>query len=79
MSPAEIGQATLEIALLGRQGLEIHNPDARYRLDSLPGEFTGLQLLCLMHVGIRRLDPQADTGTGLDREYDLAVAMAGKG
>ncbi len=79
MSPAEVGQATLEIALLGRQGLEIHNPDARYRLDSLPGEFTGLQLLCLMHVGIRRLDPRADTGTGLDKEYDLAVAMAGKG
>ncbi|HSO80044.1 MAG TPA: hypothetical protein VLQ88_07670, partial [Chromatiaceae bacterium] len=68
---------TLEIALLGRQGLEINDPDKRYQLKSLEGEFSGLHLLCLMHAGIRRLDPQADTGTGLDKEYDLAVAMRG--
>jgi Flp pilus assembly protein TadD len=79
MSPAEVGQATLEIALLGRQGLEINDPDRRYALKSLAGDFSGLHLLCLMHVGIRQLDPKADTGTGLDKEYDLALAMTGKG
>ncbi|MGB8143908.1 MAG: hypothetical protein WCF05_01820 [Chromatiaceae bacterium] len=46
--------------------------------DLLPeGDFSGLHLLCLMHAGIRLLDPQADTGTGLDKEYDLAVGMRG--
>ncbi len=25
----------------------------------------------------RRLDPQADTGTGLDKQYDLAVGLRG--
>jgi tetratricopeptide (TPR) repeat protein len=78
MSRAEIGQITMEIALLGRQGLEVNNPDVHYTLKTLDGEFTGLHLLCLMHVGIRRLDPEADTGTGLDKEYDMALAMAGK-
>ena len=77
MSAAEAGQVTLEIALLGRQGLEINDPDKRYQLNSLAGEFSGLHLLCLMHAGIRRLDPQADTGTGLDQEYAMAVAMRG--
>jgi hypothetical protein len=67
----------MEVALLGRQGLEINDPDPRYRLNSLEGEFSGLHLLCLMHAGIRLLDPQADTGTGLDQEYDMAVAMRG--
>jgi len=46
--------------------------------DLLPeGDFSGLHLLCLMHAGIRLLDPQADTGTGLDQEYAMAVAMRG--
>ena len=67
----------MEVALLGRQGLEINDPDKRYQLNSLEGEFSGLHLLCLMHAGIRLLDPQADTGTGLDKEYAMAVAMRG--
>ncbi len=46
--------------------------------DLLPeGDFSGLHLLCLMHAGIRLLDPQADTGTGLDQEYAMAVGMRG--
>jgi len=28
-----------------------------------------------MHVGIKLLDPSADSGSGLDREYQLAQAM----
>ena len=78
MSKTQVGETTMEIALLGRQGLDINNPDVHYRLKSMDGEFTGLHLLCLMHVGIRQFDPNADTGTGLDKEYDMALAMVGE-
>jgi tetratricopeptide (TPR) repeat protein len=78
MEPAKVGQLAMEIALLGRKGLEINNPDKHYRLTNLAGEFSGLHLLCLMHAGIRQFDAKAETGTDLDKEYDLARSMSGK-
>lgn len=75
MSKTDIGQVTMEIALLGRQGLSINDPDTRHTLRSMEGEFSALNLLCLMHVGVRSFDPGADTGTDLDKEYDIAKAM----
>ena len=77
-SKKEIGQIVMEIALLGQNGLQINKPDIRYTLKNLPGEFSGLQLVSIMHAGIRLLDPKAETGTGLDREYELATAMRKK-
>jgi hypothetical protein len=43
----------------------------------MPGEFSALNLLCLMHAGVRSFDPNADTGTGLEKEYAVAKAMRG--
>ena len=77
-SRQEIGQIVMEIALLGQSGLQINKPDIRYALKNLPGKYSGLQLVSIMHAGIRLLDPNADTGTGLDREYEAALAMRGK-
>ena len=77
-SKQEIGQIVMEIALLGQGGLQINKPDIRYTLKNLPGEFSGLQLVAIMHAGIRWLDPKTDTGTGLDREYEVALALRGK-
>lgn len=77
-SKQDIGQLVMEIALLGQKGLQINNPDVRYTLKNLPGDFSGLQLLSIMHAGIRLLDPNADPGTGLDREYALALTMHSK-
>ena len=77
-SKQEIGQIVMEIALLGQGGLQINKPAVRYSLKNLPGDFSGLQLVSIMHAGIRLLDPKADTGTGLDREYEMAMAMGGK-
>ena len=65
----------LEIARLGELGLQINDPSVRYSLDSKPGDYSGLHLLSMMHVGIKMIDPSADTGSGLDREYQLAKAM----
>ena len=77
-SKHEIGQIVMEIGLLGQGGLQVNKPEFRYTLKNLPGEFSGLQLLSIMHAGMRLFDQNVDTGTGLDREYELAIAMRGK-
>jgi tetratricopeptide (TPR) repeat protein len=74
----ELGQIVMEIALLGQNGLKINDPDIRYNLKSKPGDYSGLQLLSMMHVGIKQLEPNADTESGLDREYAVAMAMRAK-
>lgn len=71
----QVGQIVLEIARLGQQGLAINDPSKHYALKTLDGEFTGLQLLSYMHVGTKMFSPEADTGSGLDREYDLAKGV----
>ena len=74
LDQAKVGQIVMEIALLGRNGLEINKPAVRYTLQNLEGEFSGLALLvAYMHVGFRMFDPKGDAGTGLDREYEAAV------
>ena len=44
-------KVTFEIALLGQGGLAINNPDKKYRLKSLDGEFNAMQLVrrCIHH------------------------------
>lgn len=79
MPRTEIGQLTLEIAMLGRNGLDINNPSKTYHLKHLNADFTGLQLLSMMHVGVRSFDANVDTGADFEREYDVAKAMAGNG
>lgn len=69
---------TLEIALLGRQGLDTNDPTPKYRLQSLPGEFTGLQLVSLMYVGFKQLAPDHDVGFDLAEEYATARELFAK-
>ncbi len=76
-SRQQIGEIVMEIARLGEQGLKIHDPAVRYNLATLPGDYSGLQLMSMMHAGVRTLDPKADPGTGLDREYEMALSMSG--
>ena len=78
MSRQEIRHVTLEIAVLGRGGLDINDPEKTYRLKTLAGEYSGLHLLALMHAGIRMFDPKADTGVEFDQEFEMARTMAGK-
>jgi tetratricopeptide (TPR) repeat protein len=67
-----VRRVSFEVALLGRSGLDIHSADRKYRLNSLSGDFTGLQLVCLMYVGFQLIDPSADIGMDLSREYEAA-------
>lgn len=74
----QVGRVAMEIAQLGETGLEINNPLKRYSLTNLDGDFSGLQLLCYMHVGMALFAPGVDCGSGLQREYEIAKGMAGK-
>ncbi|MCG6534853.1 MAG: tetratricopeptide repeat protein [Syntrophales bacterium LBB04] len=73
MSIAEIKQISFEIAVEGRQGLDINNPDKKYTLNSMKGEFTGLQLVSYMYVGLKKIAPEQDTGIDLSEEYRMAL------
>jgi len=63
------GAITFEIAMLGRNGLDINNPAKKYTLKSLDGEFSGLHLVSIMYAGMKILDPSQDAGIDLSREY----------
>ncbi len=77
MTPQKVGEAALEIAFLGRTGLKINDPTVKYSVKAWPEEqFSGLNLLAIMHVGIKSTQPEMDSGTDFDREYDVALAMA---
>ena len=75
MSNEQVQAIVFEIALLGRSGFDVKNPEKKYRLKSKAGEFTGLQLVCSMYVGFQRISPGADVGFDLSREYEAAKAQ----
>lgn len=75
MAVEEVRKVAFEIAMLGTQGLKVNEPDKKYRLQSLPGEFTGLQLVSYMYVGFKMIAPDQDVGFDLSKEYAAAQAL----
>ncbi|MFW6116234.1 MAG: tetratricopeptide repeat protein [bacterium] len=75
MSQSKVREIAFEIGMLGQRGLDIHNPEKKYQLESMQGEFTGLQLLCYMYVGFQLIDPSVDVGADLSDEYQAALSM----
>lgn len=75
MSIDEIQLISSEIAMKGRSGLDINDSSKKYDLNSLKGEFSGLELVCIMYVGFKKIAPGLDMGIDLSNEYDLALRM----
>jgi hypothetical protein len=72
----EVRAIAFEIALLGRSGLDYASPEKKYSLKAIPDEsFSGLQLMCLMHAGFKRLDPEVNTGMDLDEPFLQALEL----
>jgi tetratricopeptide (TPR) repeat protein len=65
-----------EIASLGSRGLNIKDRTSRYRLLSLPGEFSALQLVVYMFVALKKTAPRTDAGIDFSKEYGFALAMS---
>jgi tetratricopeptide (TPR) repeat protein len=63
----------LEIARLGSDGLDINNPEQKYSLQSLPGQFSGLHLLSIMYAAFRQIDPTMELGMDFEAEYLAAI------
>lgn len=79
MPKSEVQRITFEIAMLGARGLQVNDPTEQYSLNSIPGKFSGLHLLCIEYVGFKIIDPKVDIGFDLSAEYAAACAMLGDG
>ena len=75
LGKTKTGAVVFEIAMLGRSGLDINDPAQKYTLRSLPGSFSGLQLVSLMYTGMKLIDPSADAGIDLSKEFAAAKAL----
>lgn len=68
-------EITFEIAIKGQSGLDINDPAQKYTLKTLPGTFSGLHLLAIMHTGFKIIDPTMDSGADFNDEYDAAIKL----
>ena len=75
-SMKEIQDISFEIALKGRSGLDINDPQKKYQIISMSGIFTGLQLVCYMYVGFKLIAPERDVGIDLSDEYRDALRLS---
>jgi len=75
----EIRMISSEIGLKGQKGLDINDPSKKYSLSLIEGEFTGLELICIMYVGFKQIAPNLDMGIDLSDEYDTAMSMFDSG
>lgn len=71
--PADkVKQIVAEIGLLGRTGFDLHDATPKYKLKALSGDFTGLQLVAMMFVGFKQIEPGMNIGFDLQNEFELA-------
>jgi len=75
MSPQEIKGTALETATLGQSGLDVNNPDKTYQLRSIPGNYTGLNVVCIMYAALQQVAPGQDVGFDIKAEYEAALAL----
>lgn len=73
----EVQRITLEIAMLGARGFSVNDPGGQYTLRSLPGNFSGLHLLCIEYAGFKIIDPSVDIGFDISAEYAEACRLRG--
>ena len=75
MDRKQVQQVAFEIAMLGQRGLDTNDPSPKYTLRTLPGTYSGLQLVSLMYAGFKVIDPSRSIGFDLSKEYQAAQAM----
>lgn len=77
MSPSQIQGLAIEIAMLGSQGLNIHDADKLYKLKTMKGEYPALHLLSMMYAAFQQFAPGTDVGIDLSQEYEIALRKRG--
>ena len=72
----KVREIAFEIGIVGQRGLDYSDPEPKYTLRSLPGEnFSGLQMMCLMFAGFKRIAPDVDPGMDLHEPFLTALQM----
>lgn len=79
MTPEEVRNVGFEIVTLGMNGINVNDPKTEYHLRTLPGNFSGLQLLCYEYVAFKQFAPEMDIGFDLAKEYEEAMKMNAMG
>jgi hypothetical protein len=62
-----------QVTAVGQGGLQINEPGTARSPKNLPGSWSDLALACLIHVYMKRLTPDDDSGLGIEAEYQEAV------
>jgi tetratricopeptide (TPR) repeat protein len=75
MSGADVQRVGFEVATVGMRGLDVNDPEQKYQLQSLPGRFSGLHMVCLMYAAFKIIAPEQDVGFDLSREYQAAMSL----
>ena len=71
----EVQRITFEIGMLGTKGFEINDSEQKYEIRSLPGKFSGLNMVCMMYVGFKIIAPDHRPAFDLSAEYEVAKRM----
>lgn len=76
MEVDQVRTIAFEIGMLGRSGLDYSSAEKKYSLQAIPGEtFSGLQLMCLMHAGFKRIAPDVESGMDLEEPFLQALKL----
>ncbi len=75
MTPQQVQAVGMEIAVMGTSGIDTNDSAQKYKLKSLPGQFSGLHLMCLMYTAFKQIAPASDIGFDVAREYQAALAL----
>jgi len=75
LNEQEVGMVALEVAQKGDHGLEVNDPSTVYTIKSFDKPFTGLALVCLLHVAMQKVSPGSDSGFDVSHEYEEARAI----
>ena len=75
MTPDQVQKIGFEIAILGTRGLDINSSTPKYTIKTLPGQFSGLHLLCYEYVAFKQFAPGQDIGIDLSKEYRIAMSL----
>jgi tetratricopeptide (TPR) repeat protein len=75
LSDKEVQRILYEVGMIGTKGFDINDTTQKYQLQSMPGTFSNLEMVCIMYVGFRRIAPEFAASFDLSNEYDAAMEV----
>lgn len=79
MDPEDVKILVYDIASTGLKGFDINDPSKTYTVKSMPGSFTGLQLVSYMYAGLKMIGLEKNAGIDLSQEFHVAQELRGGG